>query len=213
MKISFRPVVAARHLSATDVPMAELIKSVGRCRLQVNDSLSPFQTLIRSIIYQKISVHSAAAIYQRVQDHFEDPLDISPEALLALPSNRLLEAGLSRAKLTAVTDLATKTLDGLVPTFKETKGLSNEQIIDRITEVKGIGRWTVEMLLIYRLGRADVLPVGDFAIRKGYQLAYRHPELPKPKELSRVGETWAPHRSVASWYLWRATDSVDWSTR
>lgn len=211
MKKSFRPIIAARNLSEVDETMARLIEIVGRCRLQVNDTYSPFQTLLRSIIYQKIAGHSASAIYARVQGLFDEPDNVLPEALLELPPDLLLDAGLSRAKRDAVIDLADKVLAGVVPSFEETKSLSNEEIIERVTEVRGIGRWTVEMMLIYRLGREDVLPVGDFAIRKGYQLAYRKKESPTPVRLTAIGERWAPHRSVASWYLWRATDSVDWS--
>jgi len=202
---------ATTHLRSVDPLMNRLIAEVGTCRLEVNDSLSPFQTLLRAIIYQKLATASAAAIYARVQDLCSKPMAIEPAELLALDGDVLRAAGLSKAKLAAVIDLAEKTIADEVPSLAEMRTLDDADIIERLTAVKGIGRWTVEMMLIYRLGRTDVLPVGDFAIRKGYQLAYQENESPTPAQLASIGRVWAPYRTVASWYLWRATDTVDWS--
>jgi DNA-3-methyladenine glycosylase II len=131
---------------------------------------------------------------------------LRPEDILGAPEEALRGAGLSGAKLAALKDLAAKTADGTVPTLARLRGMADEEIVERLTQVRGIGRWTVEMLLMFRLGRPDVLPVGDFAVRKGFALAYGLDESPKPKELLEYGERWRPYRSVASWYMWRAAE-------
>ena len=133
----------------------------------------------------------------------------SPEQILAATPELLRSAGLSQAKMLAIRDLAAKTLDGTVPTAREAHKLSDDELVERLTAVRGIGRWTVEMLLLFRLGRPDVLAVDDYGIRKGFAKMLRMAELPKPKELLAYGERWRPHRSVASWYMWRAADMKD----
>jgi len=202
---------ALEHLRASGPHMAELIDRVGPCQMKTSDRLSPFQSLLRAIVYQMLAGHAAAAIYGRVQGLCDNPSDMQPAEILQLDAAALLDAGLSRAKLAAVLDLAENCHSGIVPSLRELKTLSDADIIKRITVVRGVGQWTVEMMLIYLLGRPDVLPVGDFAVRKGYQLAWRKKESPKPARLARFGLRWSPYRTVASWYLWRATDSVDWS--
>jgi len=162
-------------------------------------------------VYQQLTAHAAGAIHGRVKALFG--ATIRPRALLEMPAATLREAGLSRAKVLAVHDLAARRLDGTVPNLTTLPRLDDQAIIERLTTVRGVGRWTVEMMLIFKLGRPDVLPLNDLGIQKGYQLAYGTNTLPKPTELKQVGELWAPYRSVASWYLWRATDSVCWPDR
>lgn len=167
---------------------------------------NPFESLARNIIYQQLHGNAAAAIHQRVRDLFGKRTRLTPREILNAPEELLRGAGLSRAKTAAIKDLAAKTLDGTVPTLARLSRMADEEIIERLTTVRGIGRWTVEMLLIFRLGRPDVLPVGDFAVRKGFMHVYGLQEQPKPGELLLHGERWRPFRSVASWYLWRASE-------
>lgn len=166
---------------------------------------NPFESLARNIIYQQLHGNAAAAIHQRVRDLYGKG-KLAPQDIINTPDELLRGAGLSTAKTVAIKDLAAKTLDGTVPTLARLHRMEDEEIIERLTQVRGIGRWTVEMLLIFRLGRPDVLPVGDFAVRKGFALAYGLTEQPKPKELLKYGERWQPFRSVASWYMWRASE-------
>jgi DNA-3-methyladenine glycosylase II len=201
----YDPEEAVRYLSSVDPTMGRLIERVGPFNLSLHRIQNPFQALARNIIYQQLHGNAAAAIHQRVLALFgKDKLH--PQDILAASDESLRGAGLSAAKLAALKDLAAKTLDGTVPTLARLRRMDDEAIIEHLTQVRGIGRWTVEMLLIFRLGRADVLPVGDFAVRKGFSLIYGLKELPKPKELVQYGERWRPFRSVASWYLWRANE-------
>ena len=133
----------------------------------------------------------------------------TPEQILAASEERCARPGLSRAKMLAIRDLAAKTIDGTVPTVKQAHRMSDDELVERLDRVRGIGRWTVEMLLIFRLGRPDVLPVDDYGVRKGFAKMHKMAELPKPKELLAYGERWRPYRSVASWYMWRAAEMKD----
>jgi 3-methyladenine DNA glycosylase/8-oxoguanine DNA glycosylase len=198
---------AIRHLSQADRRMAQLIERVGPCTLKLRHEHSIFYSLLRSIIYQQLAGKAAAAILQRVDDLFPGAL-ATPEQIAAAPEERLRAAGLSRNKMLAVKDLAAKTLEGTVPTGKIIDAMSDEEIIERLIEVRGIGRWTVEMLLIFRLGRTDVLPLDDYGVRKGFQRTYRLPDLPTKQQMLKKGEKWRPWRSIASWYLWRAAEAA-----
>ena len=182
--------------------MALIIKRVGPFKMQTEFELSPFEALLRAIVHQQLSVKAAAAIHARVTALFDN--EIHPQVLLDTDAQILRDAGLSKAKVLAVQDLARRRLDGTVPDLSMLQNESDEHIIERLCSVRGVGQWTVEMMLIFRLGRADVLPVDDLGIRKGYHFAYGTDELPTKKELSQAGRLWAPYRSVASWYLWRA---------
>jgi len=184
--------------------MARLIKRVGPFKMQTEFELSPFEALLRAIVHQQLSMKAAAAIHARVTALFGG--EIKPQALLDTHVDSLRSAGLSRAKVLAVQDLAARRLDGTVPELDVLQQEPDERIIERLCSVRGVGQWTVEMMLIFRLGRPDVLPLNDLGVRKGYHFAYETPELPSPKELSCAGEVWAPYRSVASWYLWRASE-------
>lgn len=201
----YDPEEAVRHLAAADSTLAALMRRAGPFRMQLREMHNPFEALARNIVYQQLHGTAAAAIHARLLALFGGRR-LRPADLLAAPDERLRGAGLSQAKLAALKDLAAKTLDGTVPTLARLRRMEDEAIVERLTRVRGIGRWTVEMLLIFRLGRPDVLPVGDFAVRKGFALAYGLDAPPKPRELQAYGELWRPYRSVASWYMWRAAE-------
>ncbi|NBC16232.1 MAG: DNA-3-methyladenine glycosylase 2 family protein [Bacteroidetes bacterium] len=194
---------AVTVLSERDPALGRVIDRVGPCTLTLRDG-TPFQALLRSIVYQQLAGAAAATIYGRVQALFDGPP--TPHALLALDDEALRGAGLSRNKTKAANDLAAKALDGAVPDRAALDAMANEAIIDRLTAVWGIGPWTVEMLLIFYLGRPDVLPTTDLGIRKGVMRTYEFADLPPAAVVSAHGEPWRPYRSVASWYLWRAAD-------
>jgi 3-methyladenine DNA glycosylase/8-oxoguanine DNA glycosylase len=192
-----------RHLSSADPVLAGLIERAGPFGMRIRRLQNPFEALARNIIYQQLHGNAAAAIHGRVVALFGKKR-LDPRDVLAAPDELLRGAGLSGAKLAALRDLAARTLDGTVPTLARMRRMADEEIIEHLTRVRGVGRWTVEMLLIFRLGRPDVLPVGDYAVRKGFALTYAGGEMPKPKDLAAHGERWRPYRSVASWYMWQA---------
>lgn len=197
---------AVRRLKRVDRRLAGLIEQIGPYRLEVRSNLTPFQMLVRAIVYQQLSGHAARAILTRVYALFPRRRALTARQLLALPPEALRQAGLSQSKLAAVLDLAQKTLDGTVPTKKRLATMSDEDIVARLTQICGVGRWSVEMLLIFHLARSDVLPVHDLGVRKGLMYVYRLGELPTPSQLLAAGEKWRPYRSVASWYLWRGVE-------
>ena len=195
-----------RALVKADPVLGSLMKRVGPFRLQLSPLHSPFAALARSIVYQQLHGKAAASIFARVCERVGEGRKFTPEALMAVPDAALREAGLSANKLAAMRDLARKSLDGTVPPLSRVKRMDDAALIEHFTQVRGIGQWTVEMLLIFRLGRPDVLPVDDYGVRKGFMLAYGLPDMPRPKDLLAHGERWRPWRTVASWYLWRATE-------
>ncbi len=198
---------ALEHLKNADPKLAILIEQVGPCTLRVRKELDIFQSLLGSIVYQQLAGKAAAAILARVVGCFCENGDYpTPQQILGAPDELLRSAGLSRNKLLAVKDLAQKAADGVVPTRAQARRLSDEVLIERLTEVRGIGVWTVEMLLIFGLGRPDILPVTDYGVRKGFQRTFKTRGLPTPKQMNRRGEKWRPYRSIASWYLWRAAE-------
>jgi len=196
---------ACAHLSAADPKLGELIERVGAARLELHRTQSPFESLVRSIVYQQLSGKAAATIHGRLAELFPDRR-VRPELLLTHADERLRAAGLSRGKVAALRDLATRTLDGTVPRRDELGSMADDEIVERLVRVRGIGRWTVEMLLIFGLGRPDVLPVHDLGVRHGFKLTYRKRSMPTAEELTRRGERWRPFRTVASWYMWRAVE-------
>jgi len=167
---------------------------------------SLFQVLVRSIVYQQLTGKAAATILGRVVRLFAPKRFPTPLDLLEVPPEQLRAAGLSTAKTAALKDLAARALDGTVPSLARVRRMEDEEIVERLTAVRGIGRWTVEMLLIFKLGRPDVLPLGDLGVRKGFALTFGKRKLPEPAALGRRAERWRPYRSVASWYLWRALE-------
>lgn len=192
-------------LKKADKKLAKIITAVGPCTLKANDSLSPFHSLAESIAYQQLTGKAAKTIWTRVLALFRGKYP-SPKQLLNTPAETLRAAGLSRSKVLALHDLAQKTIDGIVPTAKAAAKLSDIELVERLTAVRGIGPWTVEMFLIFTLGRTDVMPSSDYGVRNGFAKAFGMDDLPKPKELLAHAERWKPHRTVAAWYLWRAVD-------
>lgn len=212
---------ALRHLRKADPILGGVIRRSVRYNVVPDGTQSLFHALSESIVYQQLSGKAAATIFGRfVELYSSGTWEVAsgkrngtrrkrfpkPEEVLATPHDVLRSAGLSSNKALALKDLAAKTLDGTVPPLRSVKRMSDEELVERLTTVRGIGVWTVEMLLMFRLGRPDVLPVGDLGVRKGYMLAYGLGELPTPRELMELGEVWRPFRSVGSWYMWRSCE-------
>jgi 3-methyladenine DNA glycosylase/8-oxoguanine DNA glycosylase len=212
---------AIAHLSSVDKKLAKIIAKAGACTMQPENTQSLFESLMEAIVYQQLHGKAAATIMGRVKALFPEnnrPVTTrhgaqagfpSPEQIMAATPELLRSAGLSQNKMLAIRDLAAKALDGTVPTVRAAHRMSDDALVEHLTSVRGIGRWTVEMLLIFRLGRPDVLAVDDYGVRKGFAKMHRLDELPKPKELQALGEKWRPYRSVACWYLWRAAEMKD----
>ena len=186
--------------------MRRLIREVGSFTLTPRSKRSPFESLARAIAHQQLHDKAAESILRRFVALFPTKRFPAPADLLAMDERTIRGAGFSQAKVAALQDLAAKTLDGTVPTGAIIRKLDDEAIIERLIAVRGIGRWTVEMLLIFQLGRPDVLPVDDFGVRNGFRIAYGKRSMPKPREVLRHGERWKPYRTAAAWYLWRAAD-------
>lgn len=197
---------ATEHLAAVDPVMRRLIQEIGPFSLKPNVRRSPFESLVRAIAYQQLHDKAAESILRRCIALFPGRRFPRPDELLAMNVGILRQAGFSRSKISALRDLAAKTLDGTVPTGRMMKRLDDEAIIERLIGVRGIGRWTVEMLLIFQLGRPDVLPISDFGVRNGFRIGYRRAIIPTPREVCQYGEQWRPFRTAAAWYLWRAAD-------
>jgi DNA-3-methyladenine glycosylase II len=198
---------AHRHIAASHPQMAELIARSLRYTITPSLSVRPFDALAESIVYQQLSGKAAAKILGRVRALYGRRKYLDPRLVLDTPDERLRAAGLSRSKVAALKDLAAKTLDGTVPSSRALGKMSDEEIIGRLIAVRGIGRWTVEMLLLFDLGRPDVWPVDDYGVRKGFAKTFGKRKLPSPKQLKKLGEKWRPYRSVAAWYFWRALDA------
>lgn len=196
--------LAMDTLAAKDPQLAPLIKETQEFRMETDGSESPYEVLLEAIAYQSISGKAAATIFGRVKALGSNGRAPSPQEMLKLRKPALRKAGLSGAKTLAMKDLAKKTIEGVVPTLEEAHKLSDEELVERLVSVRGIGAWTVEMFLIFRLGRPDVLPIHDLGVRKGWAITYGKKHMPKPKELLAFGERWRPYRTVASWYMWRA---------
>ena len=199
---------ALKHLSAVDPVMRKLIREVGPCRLEHEPWRSPFQSLVLAVAHQQLHATAAGNILGRFKKLFPKRRFPKPEDLANVTDAQLRASGFSFAKIRAIRDIAAKTLDGTVPTSRQIEKLDDEAIIERLTAARGVGRWTVEMLLIFQLGRKDVLPADDFGVRNGFRVAYNKREMPKPKELLAFGKKWRPHRTTAAWYLWRAADAA-----
>jgi DNA-3-methyladenine glycosylase II len=210
---------ACADLSLSDPKLGKLIQRVGPFTMRLASAQSPFEALVESIIYQQLHGKAAATIHRRMIESFHHICGIGnhpdPQHLLDCPNEQLRAAGLSHNKSLALRDLAAKTIDGTVPTLARIRRLSDEAIIEHLTQVRGIGRWTVEMMLIFRLGRPNVLPVDDYGVRKGFALTFGKlkptdkvtpMDLPKPDVMRRRAKKWQPWCSIASWYLWRACD-------
>jgi len=197
---------AIEHLLQADKTLARLIKQVGPCTMKIRNRRTPFVALVSAVTYQQLNGTAAETILKRFLALYPGKRFPTPEDVLATPEELMRAAGLSRAKTAAIKDIAAKTVEGIVPTSREIIRLTNEEIVERLTSVRGVGPWTVEMLLMFTLGRLDVLPATDYGVRKGFAVTFGWKDLPTPKELLAYGERWRPHRSTAAWYLWRALE-------
>jgi len=200
--------MAERSLSRRDPVLRRIIREVGPCRLEVSVEREPYEALVRAIAHQQVHGRAAEAMLGRLL--LLDPAAAfpPPRFVLALPPEALRGCGFSGAKAAAIRDIAEKAQGGLVPTRAEAERLSDEALVERLVAIRGVGRWTVEMLLIFTLGRPDILPVDDFGVREGWRLAAGAETQPKPRALAELGAAWRPWRSVAAWYLWRAADAA-----
>jgi DNA-3-methyladenine glycosylase II len=204
--LSFDYAAAVAHLIKRDRRMAKLIGKSVAYSVTAPEHQTPYESLLRAIVYQSISGKAAKVIYDRIVAFGTDGRAPTPEELLRVRKPALRKAGLSFAKIAAVRDLAQKTIDGVVPALEEAHKLSDQELIERLISVRGVGPWTVEMFLIFGLGRPDVLPIHDLGVQKGFALTYGKRKMPKPRELAEFGERWRPYRTVASWYMWRAVE-------
>jgi DNA-3-methyladenine glycosylase II len=195
-------------LSEQDPVMRALIQQHGRCALTPETRRSPFQSLVRAVAHQQLNSTAAGTILTRFKKLFPGRRFPRPADLAGVTDEQIRACGFSHAKIKAIRDIAEKTLSGVVPVAREMAKLTDEEIIVRLTGVRGVGRWTVEMLLIFQLGRPDVLPADDFGVRNGFRVAYRKRRMPTPKELLKFGKRWRPHATTAAWFLWRAADSA-----
>jgi methylated-DNA-[protein]-cysteine S-methyltransferase len=203
----FDPAAAIAHLRSVDLRLARTIDAVGPFAMKLQTAPSLFLALAEAIVYQQLTGKAAETIFARVRALFPRPhLGPTAEQLLRASDERLRGAGLSGAKVLALRDLARRATRGEIPTLGEAHGMRDDELIERLTAVRGIGRWTVEMLLMFRLGRPDVLPVDDYGIRKGFAVAFGKRALPTPTAVAEHGARWAPYRTTASWYLWRAAE-------
>jgi DNA-3-methyladenine glycosylase II len=199
---------AVQHLLQADKVLARVIKQVGPCPLAPRRGVQPYHALVKAVAYQQLNGTAAETIFRRFLEQFPETKFPRPEHVVAAPDEKLRRAGLSRAKTAAIKDIAAKTIDGVVPTRRAIAKMSDAEIVEQLTTIRGVGPWTVEMLLMFTLGRPDVLPATDYGVRSGFALVYGLKELPAPKDVLAHGERWRPYRSVASWYFWRALDAA-----
>ena len=199
---------AHRHLAKRDPVMRRLIREHGKCDLTPEKRRSPFQSLVQAVAHQQLNGTAANTILTRFKKLFPGRKFPRPEDLAKVTDAQIRACGFSFAKIKSIRDITAKALDGTIPSSRQIVKLSDDEIIARLTEVRGVGRWTVEMLLIFQLGRPDVLPAGDFGVRTGFRVAYKKRGLPEPKELLAFGEKWRPHRTTAAWFLWCAADEA-----
>lgn len=209
----FDHTAAIEHLRNVDGRLALLIEKAGEFKLNLRTTETPYESLLQAIVYQSIAGKAAKVIFERVRALGSNGLCPAPEELLRVSTRKLRAVGLSKAKIASVRDLAAKTIEGVVPALEDAMKMSDQELIERLDSVRGIGPWTVEMFLIFRLGRPDVLPIHDYGVQKGFALTYGKRAIPKPKELAKFGERWRPYRTVASWYMWRAVDHAGKSAR
>jgi len=197
---------ASKHLSAVDRILARVIRKVGPVQVTPPRGVSPYMSLVQAVAHQQLTGKAANTILGRVLALYPGKKFPDPEDLLKTPNRKLRAAGFSWAKVRSVKDIAAKTIEGVVPPSRALVRMADAEIIERLTAVRGVGSWTVEMMLIFTLGRPDVWPAADYGVRKGIALVYKMKDLPTIKETLEFGERWRPHRSAAAWYLWRACD-------
>jgi DNA-3-methyladenine glycosylase II len=199
---------AHKHLSGADPVMRRLIREHGPCGLKPETRRSPFQSLVQAVAHQQLNGTAANTILTRFKKLFPGRRFPRPEDLAKVTDQQIRACGFSFAKIKSIRDITEKTLSGVVPAPRQIVKLSDDEIVARLTEVRGVGRWTVEMLLIFQLGRENVLPADDFGVRTGFRLAYKKRDMPKPKALLQFGARWRPHATTAAWYLWCAADAA-----
>lgn len=199
---------AERHLGSVDPVLGALIQRVGPCTLRPERARTPYQALVHAIAHQQLHARAAEAILGRLMALMPEHAFPQPAQVLALEDAALRSCGFSAAKIAALRDIADKTLSGLVPSRLAAARRTDAVLIEQLTSLRGVGRWTVEMLLIFTLGRPDILPVDDFGVREGFRVLHGLQVQPRPKELAASGQIWAPYRSIAAWYLWRAADEA-----
>lgn len=199
---------AVQHLLRADKVLARVIRKVGPCPIGPRKGVPPYHALVKAVTYQQLNGTAAETIFRRFLAQFPDVKFPEPAHVVAAPEEQLRRAGLSRAKTAAIKDIAAKTIAGIVPTRRAIAKMSDAEIVERLTTIRGVGPWTVEMLLMFTLGRPDVLPATDFGVRSGFALVYGLKELPAPRDILAHGERWRPYRSVAAWYFWRALDAA-----
>lgn len=199
---------ATAHLVASDPDWEALIARIGPCGLKPRLEREPYEALVRAIAYQQLHGRAAEAILARFLALYPGAVFPSPEQVLATEESLLRGCGFSASKIASIRGIAQGTLEGLVPSLTIATGLPDEELIARLVTLRGVGRWTVEMFLIFALGRPDILPVDDFGVREGWRVLKALPEQPKPKVLADIGLAWSPYRSTAAWYLWRAAEQA-----
>lgn len=209
-RLGFDPRVAVRRLRRADPDLGRVIDDSGPFDLELQRAPTLLHSLAEAITYQQLTAKAASTIFARVQVYLPDAPELdAAERVLSTSDEELRAAGLSNAKLRAIRDLAQRVADGRLPTLPELTSMPDDDVIARLVEVRGIGRWTAQMLLIFRLGRPDVLPTEDYGLRKGFALAFGlGPDVPSPAQVAERGERWQPYRTVASWYLWRVAESA-----
>lgn len=202
---------ASAFLAAVDDDWARLVSRVGPCKLEPHTQREPYEALVRAIAYQQLHGKAAEAILGRLIANYPDTKFPQPEQILSTSEETMRAFGFSRSKVIAIKGIAAAALEGAIPTSSVAETMNDEELIRQLVTLRGVGRWTVEMLLIFTLGRPDVLPVDDFGVREGWRKLKGLPAQPKPRELAELGKAWNPHRSTAAWYLWRVVDqAADW---
>lgn len=196
---------ARRHLLRRDPALGAVVKRIGPCRLAAAHDMDRFGLLVRSIVSQQLSAKAAMTIHGRVLAAL-DAAHATPAAVLAIEEDRLRACGMSRAKIASIRDLAAKVTDGSLA-LDALDAMDDEAVIEVMTRVRGIGRWSAEMFLIFRLGRPDILPVGDVGVQRAMRAVYGLRKHPSPARMTELARPWRPYRSVACWYLWRSLDS------
>ena len=209
--LPFDLAAALVHLAERDEQLKALISETAAFELDIAGAQTPYDALLESICHQSISGKAAATIFGRVKALGKNGRAPTPEEMLRLRKPALRKAGLSGAKILAMKDLARKTIEGVVPSLGQAQQMSDEELIERLVSVRGIGAWSVEMFLIFRLGRPDVLPIHDLGVKKGWSVAYGKKHMPRPAELLAFGERWRPYRTIASWYMWRAFERAGYA--
>jgi DNA-3-methyladenine glycosylase II len=196
---------AVNHLKSVDAVLERLIEKFGHVRIQ-RRRVPPFQSLVHAIAHQQLNGKAASTILNRFQALFGNGPFPAPAEILKMDLEKIRSVGFSRAKATFVCDVAERALSGFIPSMAQCRKMTDAEIVERLTEIKGVGRWTAEMFLMFNLGRPDVLPIHDFGVRNGFRIAYRKRKLPEPEQLEKFGKKWSPHRTTAALYMYRAAD-------